>query len=77
MNAIRKAKNGDIVQMHIRNTPESQDYQTSVEAFAYLKSNAIGAVALSQLYNDLLLEQSQPQGCDIETGDALTRWCIE
>jgi len=77
MNALRKAKNGDIVQMHIRNTPESQDYQTSVEAFAYLKSNAIGAVTLSQLYNDLLLEQSQPQGCDIETGDALTRWCIE
>jgi peptidoglycan/xylan/chitin deacetylase (PgdA/CDA1 family) len=77
MNAIRKAKNGDIVQMHIRNTPESQDYDTSVEAFAYLKSENIGAVTLSHLYNDLLLEQSQPQGCELETGTTLTRWCID
>ncbi len=77
MNAIRKGKNGDIVQMHVRNTPESQDIDTSVQAFAYLKSIGIGAATLSHLYNDLLLEQNQSAGCDLETGESLTRICIE
>lgn len=77
MNALRKAENGDIVQMHVRNTSESPDYDTSVQAYQYLKTNGIGAVTLSTLYNDLLLEQNQPTGCDMETGSSLTRWCIE
>lgn len=73
MNALKKGKNGDIVQMHIR----TQDYQTSTEAFPWLRENNWGAVTLSKLYDDLLLEQNNSDGCDTNIGSALTRTCIE
>lgn len=73
MNAIRAGKNGDIVQMHVR----TEDYTTSQQAFPYLKEQGIGLVTLSQLYNDLLREQVNPDGCDIDAGPSLTRTCLE
>ena len=73
MNAIRAGRNGDIVQMHIR----TQDYNSCQQAFPYLKEQGIGAVTLSRLYNDLLREQINPDGCDIDTGLSLTRTCLE
>jgi peptidoglycan/xylan/chitin deacetylase (PgdA/CDA1 family) len=73
MNAIRAGRNGDIVQMHIR----TEDYNSSMQAFPYLKEQGIGAVTLSHLYNDLLREQVNPDGCDIDTGPSLTRTCSE
>lgn len=73
MNAIRTGRNGDIIQMHIR----TQDYDTSMQAFPYLKEQGIGAVTLSHLYNDLLREKINPDGCDIDTGASLTRTCLE
>ncbi len=73
MNAIRAGRNGDIVQMHIR----TQDYNSSVQAFPYLKQQGIGAVTLSRLYDDLLREQIDPDGCDIDAGPSLTRTCLD
>ncbi len=73
MNAIRAGRNGDIVQMHIR----TQDYNSSVQAFPYLKQQGIGAVTLSHLYNDLLREQINSDGCELDTGPSLTRTCLE
>jgi peptidoglycan/xylan/chitin deacetylase (PgdA/CDA1 family) len=73
MNAIRAGQNGDIVQMHIR----TQDYNSSVQAFPYLKGQGIGAVTLSRLYDDLLREKINSDGCDINTGASLTRTCLE
>ena len=73
MNAIRTGRNGDIVQMHIR----TQDYDSSKQAFPYLKQEGIGAVTLSRLYDDLLREKINSDGCDINTGTALTRTCLD
>ncbi len=73
MNALKMGKNGDIVQMHIR----TQDYKTSVEAYPWLRENNWDAVTLSKLYDDLLLEQNNSEGCDVGAGSALTRTCIE
>ncbi len=73
MNAIRAGQNGDIVQMHIR----TQDYNSSQLAFPYLKEQGIGAVTLSRLYDDLLREKINSDGCDINTGMSLTRTCLE
>jgi len=73
MNAIRAGKNGDIVQMHIR----TEDYNSSMQAFPYLKEQGIGAVTLSRLYDDLLRERINPDGCELDTGASLTRTCLE
>ena len=73
MNAIRAGQNGDIVQMHIR----TQDYNSSQLAFPYLKGQGIGAVTLSRLYDDLLREKINSDGCDINTGTSLTRTCLD
>ena len=71
--AIQKGKGGDIVQMHIR----SQDYNSSVQVFPWLKENNWELVAMSQLYDDYLREQVNSDGCDLNTGTSLTRTCVE
>jgi len=73
LNAAKKSRNGDIVLLHIR----TQDYNTSVQAYPWLKDNGWGAVTLTKLYDDLLLEQNESQGCDVGAGASLTRTCIE
>jgi peptidoglycan/xylan/chitin deacetylase (PgdA/CDA1 family) len=73
MNAIRACRNGDIIQMHIR----TEDFHTCQQAFPYLREQGIDAVTLTHLYNDLLLEQVNPNGCDIDAGPSLTRTCLE
>ncbi|MGE5251931.1 MAG: polysaccharide deacetylase family protein [Bacteroidota bacterium] len=73
LNAARRSRNGDIVLMHIR----TQDYSTSLQAYPWLKENGWGAVTLSRLYDDLLLEQNQSADCDAAWGNQLTRTCIE
>jgi peptidoglycan/xylan/chitin deacetylase (PgdA/CDA1 family) len=73
MNAIRNAKGGDIVQMHIR----TDDYNSSMLAFPWMKENGWGAVTMSRLYDDLLLEQANSEGCGPDTGMSLTRTCLE
>jgi peptidoglycan-N-acetylglucosamine deacetylase len=71
--AIQNAKGGDIVQMHIR----TQDYNSSVLAFPWLKENNWELVTMTKLYDDYLKEKNNPAGCEIETGTALTRTCLE
>jgi peptidoglycan/xylan/chitin deacetylase (PgdA/CDA1 family) len=71
--AIQQAKGGDIVQMHIR----TQDYNSSVLAYPWLKENNWELVTLTKLYDDYLKEKINPAGCDINTGSSLTRTCLE
>jgi peptidoglycan/xylan/chitin deacetylase (PgdA/CDA1 family) len=71
--AIQQAKGGDIVQMHIR----TQDYNSSVLAYPWLKENNWELVTLTKLYDDYLKEKINPAGCDINTGFSLTRTCLE
>jgi peptidoglycan/xylan/chitin deacetylase (PgdA/CDA1 family) len=71
--AIQKAQGGDIVQMHIR----TQDYNSSVLAYPWLKENNWELVTMSKLYDDYLQEKINPVGCDMDTGSSLTRTCVE
>lgn len=71
--ALQKAQGGDIVQMHIR----TQDYNSSVLAYPWLKENNWELVTLTKLYDDYLKEKINPAGCDIDTGSSLTRTCVE
>ena len=70
---IQKGKNGDIVQMHIR----TQDYNSSLQAYPWLRENQWELVTMSQLYDDYLREQVNSEGCDVDTGMSLTRTCVE
>jgi peptidoglycan/xylan/chitin deacetylase (PgdA/CDA1 family) len=73
LKAAQRSRNGDIVLMHIR----TQDYNTSVEAYPWMQENGWSTVTLTRLYDDLLMEQYQSQGCDREVGDNLTRTCMD
>jgi len=71
--AIQKAQFGDIVQMHIR----TQDYNSSIQAYPWLKENNWELVSMSRLYDDLLKEQINSEDCDLDVGTSLTRTCVE
>ena len=71
--AIQKGKGGDIVQMHIR----TQDYNTSVQVYPWLRENKWELVTMSTLYDDYLREQVNPAGCEPGVGTSLTRTCVE
>ena len=71
--AIQKGRNGDIVQMHIR----TEDYNSSMQVYPWLRDNNWKLVTMSELYDDYLREQVNPDGCDVNTGVSLTRTCIE
>lgn len=71
--ALQKAQGGDIVQMHIR----TQDYNSSVQIYPWMKENNWELVTMSRLYDDYLREKINPPGCDLNTGNSLTRTCAE
>jgi peptidoglycan/xylan/chitin deacetylase (PgdA/CDA1 family) len=71
--AIQKGRGGDIIQMHIR----TEDYNSSVQIYPWLKLNNWSLVTMSELYDDYLREQVNPDGCDVNAGVSLTRTCIE
>ncbi len=73
VSAIQKGRGGDIVQMHIR----TDDYNSSVQVFPWLKENDWELVTMSRLYDDYLREQVDADGCDTNTGISLTRTCLE
>ena len=73
LNAARRSRNGDIVLLHIR----TQDYNTSAQAYPWMRENGWGAVTLTKLYDDLLKEQNESIDCDTGAGTALTRTCLE
>ena len=62
--AIQKGKGGDIVQMHIR----TQDYNSSVQVYPWLRENKWELVTMSKLYDDYLREQVNSDGCDVDAG---------
>lgn len=70
---VPKARNGDIILLHIR----TDDVNTSMGAYPWMRENGWGAVTLSRLYDDLLMEQNESAGCDVYDGPSLTRTCIE
>jgi len=73
LHAAHKSRNGDIVLLHIR----TQDLQISREAYSWLRTDNWGVVTLTRLYDDLLLEQYDSEGCDVGFGSSLTRTCME
>ena len=73
MKAMQQAKNGDIIQMHIR----TQDYHSSVAVYPWLKENHWELVTISSLYDQLLLEGVNSDGCDLDVGMSLTRTCLD
>jgi len=73
MKAMQEAKNGDIIQMHIR----TQDYNSSVAVYPWLKENHWELVTMSNLYDQLLLEGINSDGCDLDVGMSLTRTCLD
>jgi hypothetical protein len=73
LNAARRSHNGDIVLLHIR----TQDYNTSVAAYPWMRENGWSTVTLTKLYDDLLREKNEPPGCESGKGKHLTRTCME
>ena len=73
LRAAKHSKNGDIVLLHIR----TEDIDTSRAAYPWLRENGWSAVTLSKLYDDLLLERYNPEGCEADVSSSLTRTCIE
>jgi len=73
LNAAKKSTNGEIVLMHIR----TDDLNTSTQAYPWMKENNWTSVTLSKLYNDLIVEKNESEGCDTGEGSTLTRTCIE
>ena len=79
LNAASRTQNGDIVQMHTYQDPNKsrQDASISAQVIPYLAQQGFGLVTMTQLYDDLLLEQNSSDGCDVGTGNSLTRTCVE
>ncbi len=73
LRAAQRSKNGDIVLMHIR----TEDYETSREAYPWMRENGWGAVTLSKLYDDLLIDEHHLNDCEGDLGTSLTRTCME
>lgn len=72
-NTFAKIRNGDIVLLHIR----TDDIKTTRETLPYLKEQKIEAVTMTRMYDDVLRERNQSDGCEIGSGISLTRTCIE
>ena len=58
--------------MHIR----TQDYNTSLEAYPWMQENGWGTVTLTRLYDDLLRERNESDGCDTGAGSRFNRTCL-
>jgi peptidoglycan/xylan/chitin deacetylase (PgdA/CDA1 family) len=80
-NTFGKIQNGDIVLLHTRNNTQedyvSTDMDTTKLAIPYLIEQGMPMVTLSKLYDDLLREQNQSDGCDAGAGNSATRTCID
>lgn len=80
-NTFHKLQNGDIILLHARNNIQtdyvSTDMDTTRLAVPYLIDQGIAMVTMSKIYDDLLREQNQSDGCDIGIGISPTRICLE
>jgi peptidoglycan/xylan/chitin deacetylase (PgdA/CDA1 family) len=73
------AVNGDIVQMHTYQDPPHGRYDVDITArvVPHLAKQGFRLVTMSQLYDDLLSEQYNSDGCEVGPGDSPTRTCFE
>jgi peptidoglycan/xylan/chitin deacetylase (PgdA/CDA1 family) len=85
VNAAKHYHNGDIALMHTRNQPaiatigqeESWDMTITAQILPYFKTVGVECVTLSRLYDDLVREEHNSSGCEVGTGDSLTRSCLD
>jgi peptidoglycan/xylan/chitin deacetylase (PgdA/CDA1 family) len=81
MTNVAKTQNGDIVQLHTYQQTNGpvirQDLAITTKAVPYLAQQGFKLVTMSKLYDDLLVEQNSSDGCDVGTGQSLTRSCVE
>ena len=83
--AAKRARYGDIALMHTRDQPaipqikqeESWDMTITAEILPYFSAQGIECVTLGRLYDDLVLEQYNSPGCEVGTGESLTRVCLD
>jgi peptidoglycan/xylan/chitin deacetylase (PgdA/CDA1 family) len=83
--AARRSRYGDIALMHTRNQPaipeikqeESWDMDIAARVLPYFASEGIECVTMSRLYDDLVVEQHNSDGCELGTGQSLTRVCLD
>ena len=74
-----RAQNGDIVQMHTYQDPPNGRYDVDItsKVVPYLADQGFTLVTMSQLYDDILRDQLNSDGCDVGTGSSLTRTCLD
>ena len=79
MHEAERTQNGDIVQMHTYQDPPHGRFDVDITAkvVPYLAEQGFTLVTMSQLYDDVLRDQFNSNGCDIGAGQSLTRTCIE
>jgi peptidoglycan/xylan/chitin deacetylase (PgdA/CDA1 family) len=79
MRLASRIVNGDIVQMHTYQDPPNGrfDVDISAKVVPYLVQRGYALVTMSQLYDDLVREQTDSKGCNIGAGTALTRTCLD
>jgi len=85
VNAAKHAQNGDIALMHTRNQPaipainqeESWDMTITAQILPYFTGRGTECVTLSRLYDDLVRDDRNSDGCNIGTGGSLTRSCLD
>ena len=79
LNYAARTQNGDIVQMHTYEDPNNNRLDVSITAkvLPYLAEKGFQLATMTELYNDLLLEQNSSGGCDVGSGASLTRTCLD
>ncbi|HTP02747.1 MAG TPA: polysaccharide deacetylase family protein [Anaerolineales bacterium] len=79
MRLASQAVNGDIVQMHTYQDPPHARFDLDITATAvpYLARQGFTLITMTQLYDDLLIEQNNSDGCDIGRGNSPTRTCLD
>ena len=72
-------QNGDIVQMHTYEDPNNNRLDVSITAkvLPYLAGQGFKLVTMTELFNDVLREQNSSNGCNVGTGESLTRSCLD
>ena len=79
LKAATRTQNGDIAQMHTYEDPNKGRLDASISAkvIPYLAEQGFGLVTMTELYDDLLLQQNSSNGCDVGSGESPTRTCVE
>lgn len=79
LNAASRTQNGDIVQMHTYQDPNQGRFDVAIteKVLPYLASQGFSLVTMSKLYDQLLRDQNNSNGCDTGAGASLTRTCLD